>query len=192
MLSSGKDNRTLCWDTNKATILSEVTILASYLFATAEARDNRTDLIFCHIKVDVSTNWNFDVQWSPCLPGIASTSSLDGKVSVYSLNDFDSSPKTVQTDAFGNVQQPKKKELTRPPAWLRRPAGATFGFGGTLVRYGPKKPNQRPQIQLHKVVTENAVLERADKLENVVQQKQYNEFCEEKVRELATLLAINF
>lgn len=109
---------------------------------------------------------------------------------MYSLNDFDSTPKSVQTDAFGNVQQPKKKELTRPPAWLRRPAGATFGFGGTLVRYGPKKPNQKPQIQLHKVVTESAVLERADKLESVVQQKQYNEFCEEKVRAAHLYLAI--
>jgi hypothetical protein len=30
--------------------------------------------------VEVSSNWNFDVQWSPCLPAVISTCSLEGKV----------------------------------------------------------------------------------------------------------------
>jgi len=29
--------------------------------------------------------------------------------------------------------------LRKAPKWLKRPVGATFGFGGTLVSFAPKK-----------------------------------------------------
>lgn len=48
LLTCGKDNRTLCWDTAAGEVLAEL---------------------------PASSNWNFDVQWSPVTPGVLSTSS---------------------------------------------------------------------------------------------------------------------
>ena len=53
LLTCGKDNRTLCWDTNAGEVLAEL---------------------------PASSNWNFDVQWSATTPGVLSTSSFDGRV----------------------------------------------------------------------------------------------------------------
>lgn len=60
LLSSAKDNRTLCWDPNAGEILCEL---------------------------PAGQNWTFDVNWSPCIPAILSCSSFDGDISVFSLQD---------------------------------------------------------------------------------------------------------
>eukprot|EP00958_Prasinococcus_capsulatus_P003912 scaffold359_cov313-Prasinococcus_capsulatus_cf.AAC.11 len=56
LLTCGKDNRTLCWDTMTGEVVSEL---------------------------PPSDNWNFDVQWSPTVPGLCSTASFDGKVQLH-------------------------------------------------------------------------------------------------------------
>jgi protein transport protein SEC31 len=61
MTSAGKDNRTLVWDVSSSSLVSEV---------------------------GSSANWNLDVQWSPKLPTMMSTVSLEGKVRVYSISYF--------------------------------------------------------------------------------------------------------
>jgi protein transport protein SEC31 len=53
LLSCAKDNRTLCWNVKTGEIQSEVEVNAQ--------------------------TWNFDVQWSPRIPAILSTSSLERK-----------------------------------------------------------------------------------------------------------------
>ncbi|KAF5764569.1 putative transcription factor WD40-like family [Helianthus annuus] len=58
LLTCGKDNRTICWDTNSAEIVSEL---------------------------PAGTNWNFDVHWYPKIPGVISASSFDGKIGVYNI-----------------------------------------------------------------------------------------------------------
>ena len=58
LLSCGKDNRTLCWDTVSGEVLYEL---------------------------PAGTNWNFDLQWSPGARGLLSTSSFDGTVSIYNI-----------------------------------------------------------------------------------------------------------
>ena len=52
LLTCGKDNRTLCWDTDAGEVLAEL---------------------------PASSNWNFDVQWSTTTPGVLSTSAFDGR-----------------------------------------------------------------------------------------------------------------
>jgi protein transport protein SEC31 len=110
LLTCGKDNRTLCWDTAAGEVLAEL---------------------------PASSNWNFDVQWSSTTPGVLSTSSFDGRVGLYNLQragGIDAGPGTV--DQYG-VQQPgPKAPMKKAPAWMRRPCGATFGFGGQLVGFG--------------------------------------------------------
>jgi hypothetical protein len=36
-------------------------------------------------ELPASGNWNFDVQWSPCTPGVLSTSSFDGQIGIYNI-----------------------------------------------------------------------------------------------------------
>lgn len=36
-------------------------------------------------EVPAGNNWNFDVQWSPCTPGVLSTSSYDGRIGIYNI-----------------------------------------------------------------------------------------------------------
>ncbi|KAK9056092.1 hypothetical protein SSX86_027180 [Deinandra increscens subsp. villosa] len=58
LLTCAKDNRTICWDTNTAEIVSEL---------------------------PAGTNWNFDVHWYPKIPGVISASSFDGKIGIYNI-----------------------------------------------------------------------------------------------------------
>ncbi|CAM8961850.1 unnamed protein product [Rhodiola kirilowii] len=58
LLTCAKDNRTICWDTTSAEIVSEL---------------------------PSGTNWNFDVHWYPKVPGVISVSSFDGKIGLYNI-----------------------------------------------------------------------------------------------------------
>ena len=110
LLTCGKDNRTLCWDTNAGEVLAEL---------------------------PASSNWNFDVQWSATTPGVLSTSSFDGRVGLYNLQQATApaaSPGVV--DQYGVTQPGPKPPMKKAPAWMRRPCGATFGFGGQLAGFG--------------------------------------------------------
>ena len=110
LLTCGKDNRTLCWDTNAGEVLAEL---------------------------PASSNWNFDVQWSATTPGVLSTSSFDGRVGLYNLQQATApaaSPGVV--DQYGVTQPGPKQPMKKAPAWMRRPCGATFGFGGQLAGFG--------------------------------------------------------
>ena len=104
LLSSGGDSRTICWDVSTGEMVCEL---------------------------PSTTRPTFDVQWSPRLPAILSASSFDGIVSVYSLQDASSVPTPASAEGF----LPQQSNLSRPvraPKWLKRPCGATFGFGGQL------------------------------------------------------------
>ncbi|CAN8280575.1 unnamed protein product [Cochlearia groenlandica] len=58
IFTCAKDNRTICWDTNTAEIVSEL---------------------------PAGNNWNFDVHWYPKIPGVISASSFDGKIGIYNI-----------------------------------------------------------------------------------------------------------
>lgn len=52
--------------------------------------------------------------------------------------------------------------LKRPPAWLKRPVGVSFGFGGKLVSFA-HKPGQSQDPQTGQIV-------QIDKAEMTIQQ----------------------
>ncbi|GFP84273.1 protein transport protein sec31 homolog b [Phtheirospermum japonicum] len=58
LLTCGKDNRTICWDTVSGEIVAEL---------------------------PAGTNWNFDVHWYSKIPGVISASSFDGKIGIYNI-----------------------------------------------------------------------------------------------------------
>ncbi|KAJ3252470.1 protein transport protein S31 [Boothiomyces macroporosus] len=129
LLSCGKDNRTIVWDTLRGVPIG--------------------DLVH-------SSNWSFDTKWCPRNPDLCVVASYDGRVSVHSIQgasnhpeeDIFSPPPPVHqdidpTDPFAQigmvptnsnqrVQQPIFT-LPHPPKWLRKSIGAVWGFGGKLA-----------------------------------------------------------
>lgn len=120
MVSCAKDNRILAWNPNSDAPNGEV--LAEI------ARTNQ---------------WSFDVQWCPRNPAVFACSGFDGHVSIYSL--MGGKTQQIQTtnkiaDSFpgmeGYVEAPVPQpgaavvasvDLSKPPKWLRRPVGASWG-----------------------------------------------------------------
>lgn len=193
MLSTGKDNRTLCWDINTSSVVSEI---------------------------GSSAGWNLDVQWSPKNPTMLSTCSLDGKIRIYSVSDFDNlatpqsmqlanskiqhaSPQGISEDdlfnrksvsssgAHGGSTNNSANDLmkvsrqlsngarmpARPPSWLRRPVGASFAFGGRLVTFNAGSK----QVTLQHMASNQVLAERANALQAALVSGDIARFCEDKL-----------
>ncbi|XP_066994333.2 protein transport protein Sec31A isoform X2 [Anabrus simplex] len=180
LASCGKDNRILCWNPNSN-------------FEGGE--------VVCDITT--TYQWNFDVSWCPRNPALISSSSFDGHVSVYSLTGGQQQVQTSNkiADSFPGMenfaqaplplQQPVSVDLRKAPKWLKRPVGASFGFGGKLVMFenvglGHGSANQVPQapvgrtVYISQVVTEPELIARSNQLESALQYGQFIEFCQTK------------
>ncbi|KAI4382981.1 hypothetical protein MLD38_008868 [Melastoma candidum] len=155
----------------------------SYLVTCA--KDNRTicwDTVNGEIisELPSGSNWNFDVHWYPKIPGIISASSFDGRIGVYNVegygrcgvreNEFDAAP-------------------LRAPKWLKRPVGASFGFGGKLVSFRPRSTGAShvlSEVYVHNVVSEQSSEGRLSEFEAVMQngdKTTLRSFCDKKSRE---------
>ncbi|CAG8490660.1 13439_t:CDS:10 [Cetraspora pellucida] len=167
LLSCGKDNRTLCWNPRTAEIIGENSF----------------------------SNWAFDVQWCTGNPYLLASASLDGKISVHSLQS--NQDKLVQANVHDNddpfapiasAHQPSLA-LKQPPRWLRRPVGVMFGFGGKLVSFCDKASTgtapKKHVVAISTVVTESEVVQRSIELESSVEDKSLDVFCERRVKEAA-------
>ncbi|KAI4339079.1 hypothetical protein MLD38_024060 [Melastoma candidum] len=156
---------------------------SSYLVTCA--KDNRTicwDTVSGEIisELPSGSNWNFDVHWYPKIPGIISASSFDGRIGIYNVegcgrygvreNEFDAAP-------------------LRAPKWLKRPVGASFGFGGKLVSFRPHSVSAShvsSEVYVHNVVTEQIPEERSSEFEAVMQngdKTTLRSFCDKKYQE---------
>lgn len=103
-----------------------------------------------------TANWNFDVKWSPRIPGMYLASSHDGTITVNSLMSKTTGPSVSSetanalAESFGEMagdfqttiqdQSPRAPETQkviynagRPPKWLKKPVSVSFGFGGRKV-----------------------------------------------------------
>eukprot|EP01098_Paradermamoeba_levis_P009612 TRINITY_DN401_c0_g1_i17.p1 TRINITY_DN401_c0_g1~~TRINITY_DN401_c0_g1_i17.p1 ORF type:complete len:1043 (-),score=409.51 TRINITY_DN401_c0_g1_i17:35-3106(-) len=158
LLSCAKDNRTVCWNVTSGEILSEV---------------------------ERTTNWNFDVQWSPRTPAILSTCSLEGKIRIHSLHDTSRSHHVPDSDSdfLGTkTAVPPPAPPTHPPRWLQRPIGASFGFGGRLVSFSKKKaPHSSSVVRICTLSTEKTFVKRARHLEEVIKNQNFQGYCNEKI-----------
>ncbi|XP_042624134.1 LOW QUALITY PROTEIN: protein transport protein Sec31A-like [Cyprinus carpio] len=184
LLSSGKDNRILCWNPNTGEVIYEL---------------------------PTANQWCFDVQWCPRNPALLSAASFDGRISVYSVMggrlqqrqhstvdqisaSFDSSDPFGTGQALPPLQVPQPSEetvivppLKKPPKWVRRPVGASFAFGGKLVTFenptaaAQQQPIAR-QVQVSQVTTETEFLQRSAELQAALQSGSFTSFCHDKIR----------
>ncbi|XP_016304202.1 protein transport protein Sec31A-like isoform X1 [Sinocyclocheilus anshuiensis] len=184
LLSSGKDNRILCWNPNTGEVIYEL---------------------------PTANQWCFDVQWCPRNPALLSAASFDGRISVYSVmggrlqqhqhSTVDQISASFDTsDPFGTgqtlpplqVPQPSVETtiippLKKPPKWVRRPVGASFAFGGKLVTF--ESPNVAPQqqqpirrqVHVSQVTTETEFLQRSDELQAALQSGSFSSYCHGKI-----------
>jgi len=175
LLSCGKDNRILVWNPNSGP--GEIVA-----------------------ELPTSNQWSFDVSWCPRNPAMIASASFDGRVSLYSLmgGQQQVQPSNKVSDSFGPglgevPGQPQHTpqvtcQLKSPPKWLRRPCGATFGFGGKLVSFetipGANGASAKPAVYISSVVTEPQLVEASSKLETSLKEGNLAEFCDAK---LATL-----
>ncbi|KAJ2730810.1 protein transport protein S31, partial [Coemansia sp. BCRC 34962] len=109
LLSSGKDNRTVCWSPDSGDIVGEL---------------------------PPSSNWVYDVQWNQANPNLLSGASFDGRISLYSLSREPEAPVDDPFAPRASTPFAPSLSLKAPPKWLARPCGASFGFGGQLVHFG--------------------------------------------------------
>lgn len=186
LVSCGKDNRILCWNPNSTLPNGEVV---------------------CDIAT--TNQWHFDVSWCPRNPALIASSSFDGHVSVYSLTGGTQQAQTSTkiADSFPGMdtyvqapmptQQQVTVDLRKPPKWLRRPVGASFGFGGKLITFAnealPVQQQQQQQpvqqsrvVYLCRVVTEPELVARSSQLEAALQYGQFVDFCRTKVASSST------
>lgn len=197
MISTGKDNKILCWNPNNEQSQLEISEIASPL------------------------QWYSDVQWCPRNPAVIASSSFDGTVSIYSL--YGGTQHQVQTtnkiadsfpgmDQFAQAPVPAAttqivyNDLKRPPKWMKQPVGAKFGvsieyfqlfsikhlmdnfiistqFGGKLITF--RNDNNAPHtVNINQVITEPELVERSNKLEEVLASGNYIDYCRERADEM--------
>eukprot|EP00794_Sanderia_malayensis_P012918 gene12918-14250_t len=173
LMSCGKDNRILCWNPNNG---------------------QSGEIVY---ELPTTSQWSFEVSWCPRNPGILSTASFDGHVTVSSLmgGGFVPHASDKVASSFGSdAQSPHSptapaitpsaapEPLKKPPRWMRRPCAASFAFGGRLVTFGTcKDDSSTNQVTISQVVTEEQFLERSKELENALLSNNLVEFCDKKI-----------
>ena len=165
LISTGKDCRVVFWNPSTAEVVGEL---------------------------PQRTNWTFEVQWCPKNPDLFYTAGFDGRVEVYSLQSLSASLSTSAAggvpvrsavdEVFGqqsaSMMHPHSmataSSVKQVPKWLRRPVGATFGFGGRLVAFSARRLSK---ITVAGVRPAARLLEHTSRLEMVIAGKMQMDYC---------------
>jgi protein transport protein SEC31 len=168
LLSCGKDNRTIVWNSRTGEQFGEFPVV---------------------------TNWTFQTKWNPRQPGLIATASFDGKIGIQTIQNTNvdagsgASAATALDGADFFAQAPSRPQgtafsLPTAPKWLERPVGATFGFGGKLVSFGPTDAKSRTsKITISSFVVDSAIGDASQSFEEVLQKGDMATFCEGKISE---------
>ena len=165
LMSTGKDNRTIIWD-----LLTTQPVYELPSDSVAGSMESEAN-IFGGVGA-TNAQKRYQASWSPNIPAVAATASFDRRVQFYSLSGF-------------------KSTTGRAPKWLRKPAGATFGFGGKLVTFGSSAGDSKgkPSVQakIHQIIEDNELIASCDKFHKFTaagDQEAYKNLCDEKVKTL--------
>jgi protein transport protein SEC31 len=147
VVSSSRDGSTKVWDVPSASVRSEIAP-AKQAVPSADAP------------------YHSEVLFAPLVRGHVATASSDGVIRVHAL--IDAGPKGRPTAA---------KPLGNAPNWLKRPCGASFGFGGRLLRFNGTSRS----VKIAPVVTDQELVDAAKALqEQAASNEKLAELCEEK------------
>ncbi|KAJ1680430.1 protein transport protein S31 [Spiromyces aspiralis] len=169
LLSSGKDNRTICWNPFTQDIVGEL---------------------------PAGNNWVFDVQWCQHNPNVISTASFDGRVGVYSIESSNRQGQAraqIVDDPFAPnalATQGESLYLKRAPKWLARSCSATFGFGGRMVYFTESSSaaqngsDRCSSIFISTAITEPQLSDQARQLDSQLENDQGAEVCDARIKQL--------
>ncbi|KAI9813331.1 MAG: protein transport protein S31 [Thelocarpon impressellum] len=174
LLSCGKDNRTICWNPATGQPYGEFPIV---------------------------TNWTFQTRWNPHNPSLLATASFDGKIGIQTIqntrpgSDPTSGAKPLNDEDFFNNAQSQPQgaafSLPKPPKWLERPVGASFGFGGKVVSFGPADraegaTSRRSKILISHFAIDSGVGTATESFENALREGNFASICESKIASAQT------
>lgn len=167
LLSSGMDNRTICWNPQTGQAYGEFPVV---------------------------TNWTFQTRWNPRNPNFFATASFDGKISVQTVqNTSTETAKAIADenqaldgeDFFAKAQsQPQVSNFSLPkaPRWLERPCGVSFGFGGRVVSIGlAEKGKRASKIKITPFEVDASVANDTEKFENALKDGDLRSICEARI-----------
>jgi protein transport protein SEC31 len=163
LLSSGKDNRSICWNPQTGEMLGEFPVV---------------------------TNWTFKTTFHPRNPSYIATASYDGKIAVRTLQntnpqvDTGAAAATDDDDFFSRASNAQTSSFTlkQTPNWLKRPVGATFGFGGKLVSFTHSAAHQS-KVNISTIAIDSGVSSATERFEKAVQEGNLVTICEEKTQD---------
>lgn len=166
LLSSGKDNRNVCWNPQTGQAYGEFPVV---------------------------TNWTFQTRWNPHNPNFFATASFDGKVSVQTLQNTntdaaqaiaDQNKALDGEDFFAKAQtqpQVSKFSLPKAPRWFERPCGASFGFGGRVVSIGlADKGSRASKIKITPFEVDETVGNATESFETALKEGDLRTLCESR------------
>ncbi|KAK6504744.1 protein transport protein S31 [Arthrobotrys musiformis] len=168
LLSSGKDNRTICWNPNSGEMLGEF---------------------------PMGTNWMFQTRFSPKNPNLVASASFDGKISIQSLQSKGGVTKGETTstldgeDFFARASfdpQGPSFSLKQAPRWYKRPVGASFGFGGKLVSFTTPDGQQKSTVKITTLAVESDVRATTDAFESELKGGNFETLCDKRISELTS------
>ncbi|PYH99578.1 WD40 repeat-like protein [Aspergillus ellipticus CBS 707.79] len=164
LLSSGKDNRTMCWNPQTGHAYGEFPVV---------------------------TNWTFQTRWNPHNPNFFATASFDGRISIQTIQNTgteaaqaiaDQNQALDGEDFFAKAQtQPQVSSFSLPktPKWLERPCGATFGFGGRVVSVNLIEKGQRAsKVKISPFEVDEAVGKSTETFESALKDGDLRSICE--------------
>ncbi|EAW14146.1 putative protein transport protein (SEC31) [Aspergillus clavatus NRRL 1] len=172
LLSSGKDNRTICWNPQSGQAYGEFPVV---------------------------TNWTFQTRWNPHNPNFFATASFDGRISIQTIQNTrtdtaqaiaDQNQSLDGEDFFAKAQtQPQVSNFSLPkaPKWLERPSSATFGFGGRVVSVGLiEKGKRASRIKITPFEVDEAVAKSTETFETALKEGDLRSICETRASQAAS------
>ncbi|ODH38272.1 protein transporter SEC31 [Paracoccidioides brasiliensis] len=172
LLSSGKDNRTICWNPQTGVQYGEFPVV---------------------------TNWTFQTRWNPHNPNMFATASFDGRISIQTIQSTraDAAAQAGAShgqpvddeDFFAKAQsQPQVSSfsLPKPPRWLERPVSVSFGFGGRVISVGltePSKPGCRTsRVKVTPFEVDSNISSATEKFEEALKAGDLRSICESRIQ----------
>ena len=172
LMSCGKDNKTILWDLFAHQGVFDLSSLEQDANVVSPTIQN--DLFGSSANISAGLKAKYQTTWSPCLPAVIATCSFDRSVQFYSMSGV-------------------KSSIGRAPKWLRRPVGASFGFGGKLVIYDTNKTNVGSNNKATKiasilqVIEDTALVQSCDKFHYDIASGDMSSLCGAKASTASSL-----
>lgn len=166
LLSSGKDNRNICWNPHTGQISGEFPIVLNAAFQT---------------------------RWCPRQPNLLATASFDNKIKIETIQNTNAK---AASDGAGTVQQSMDADdffataqtqpqvssfnISQPPKWMKRPVGVSFGFGGRILTFATPE-GQKSRVRLDTFVSDTSIESSISDFQTAMKSNDVSKLCDSRI-----------